>query len=99
MGYPLWFSLEEDLPLGQRVTVEVVMKSWEAQILAPVAAVSGRGCLWVVEDGVARPVQVEVLRQDGSFVSVDGSLEGARVILQPDEQKLSPGRPVREGTP
>lgn len=98
-GYPLWFSLAEDLPLGQRVTVELVKQRWENQSLAPVEAVTGDGCLWVVEDGVARPVQVNVLRQDGDFVSVDGHLEGVRVILEPDETKLSPGRAVREGTP
>ena len=98
-GYPLWFSLGEELPLGQRLTVELVKKRFQNQTLAPMEAVGSDGCLWVVEEGVARPVQVEVLRQDGDFVSVDDDLEGMRVILEPDRQKLSPGRAVREGEP
>lgn len=97
-GHPLWFSLTEELPLGQRVTVELILRRWKDQTLVPIEAMTSEGCVWVVDNGVARPVMVDVIRQDGEYASIDAEMEGVRVILRPEEIRLSPGRAVREGS-
>lgn len=96
---PLGFetlAMDGTLTLGQRLTVELLCDSQLNQPLAPLEAFGEDQTLWVVENGAAREVAVSVGQRNGEYGCVPESLLGARVILLPDESKLSDGCPVKE---
>jgi len=82
--------------VGETVAVEVLTASQNQAALAPLAAVSAHHEVWVVEDGTARPVPVQIRGQNATHAAIDASLAGSRVILLPDEYALVPGCAVKE---
>ncbi len=82
--------------IGGRVTVEMLLDSSAGATLAPVAAVGKGDRVWIVANGVASPVEIDVSRRNEQYVSVPETLAGQRVILLPDEYALYAGCSVKE---
>lgn len=81
---------------GRRAMVELVNDIDRDVPLAPLEAVDSADRLWVIADGIATPIAIDTERRNGEYVRVPESLMGARVILSPQEDELTPGRAVKE---
>ena len=81
---------------GQRCVVELVQESRRDVPLVPPEAVDGEGCLWLVENGTVSRYPLDDPDCAGQMVQVPEELLGKRVALNPEENRLSPGRPVKE---
>ena len=84
------------LAIGERVTVEMLDNTQSGMALVPVSAIGSGDRLWVVENGAATPVQVDVSKRNEHFVCVPKEYAGKRVVLAPDEAALYAGCPVKE---
>ena len=60
------------------------------------SAVDGDGCLWLAENGTAIHYALEEPDCAGQMVQVPEELLGKRVILNPEESRLTPGCPIKE---
>lgn len=87
---------ETDLRIGERVMVEVVCEKGEGLALLPLNAVDSSMRVWVVENGTASPVKVDVSLRNDQYAAVSDELKGKQVVLFPDEKALYQGCPVKE---
>lgn len=90
------FLEDQELRIGERVMVEVVCERGEGLALLPLSAVDSSMRVWVVEDGLASPVKIDVDFRNDQYVAVSDELKGKTVILFPDEKALYQGCPVKE---
>lgn len=91
-----FFSFEGTLPLGEKVTVEMENGRLEEAAMIPLDAMDGEGCIWTVEKGSLLQKEVTPLWLQGDQVGVEEDVAGAVVILEPEGQKLYPGRKAGE---
>ncbi|MEG2703324.1 MAG: hypothetical protein RSA65_11945, partial [Clostridia bacterium] len=85
------------LAIGEHVTVEMLNRTLSGMALVPVSAIGSGDRIWVVENGAATPILVDVSKRNEHFVYVPKELAGKRVVLVPDEAALYAGCPVKEG--
>ena len=95
----LWYRPEnsqtlDNYEVGERVTVEVLEEYRESQTLAPLAAVGSENEIWVVENGKAFPVPVDIKLHNDQYLIVPSTLAGKRVVLVPDAVPLEKGAEV-----
>ena len=76
--------------------VELVQESRPDVPLVPQEAVDGDGCLRLAENGTAIHYALEEPDCAGQMVQVPEELLGKRVILNPEESRLTPGCPIKE---
>ena len=81
---------------GERVAVSLLRGSLNGVALVPLAAVSSRGEIWVVEDGKAAPVKLETEIYNEAYAAGPAELAGRRVILLPDRYELTEGCRIKE---
>ena len=81
---------------GQRCVVELVQECRPDVPLVPQEAVDGDGGLWLAENGTAIHYALEEPDCAGQMVQVPEELLGKRLILNPEESRLTPGCPVKE---
>ena len=81
---------------GQRCVVELVQEIRPDVPLVPQEVVDGDGGLWLAENGTAIHYALEEPDCAGQMVQVPEELLGKRVILNPEESRLTPGCPVKE---
>lgn len=96
----LHFELLEnqELKVGERVMVELVCERGENVALLPLSAVDSDMRVWVVENGTASPIKVDVALRNDQYVAASGDWTGKRVILSPDEEALYQGCRIKEAS-
>ena len=94
----LTFDVAEDAPLrvGRQAEADMLLSVREGVPVAPLSALTARGTLWVAREGKAYEERVDAAQRDAEFVLVPERLLGCAVILEPNEDKLYPGAPVKE---
>lgn len=90
------FLEDQELRIGERVMVEVICERGEGLALLPLSAVDSSMRVWVVEDGLASPMKIDVDFRNDQYVAVSDDLKEKNVILFPDEKALYQGCPVKE---
>lgn len=93
---PLDETALENAQAGESATVRLFLDAVEAEALVPVSAVGAGDRIWLVRDGCASSVQVDVKWRNDEYVAVDAALLEERVILNPDALSLYEGCPVKE---
>ncbi|MEG0513492.1 MAG: biotin/lipoyl-binding protein [Clostridia bacterium] len=84
------------MEIGDRVTVELLCNVSPNEVLVPLSAIGSGDKLWVVKDGAATPLRVDLNKRNEEYVCVSETLLGKRVILMPDESELYAGCAVKE---
>lgn len=82
--------------IGASVTVELLREAYSGVALAPVSAVGSGDTLWLMDNGRAVRVEVDVSARNADYVRVPHEYLGAAVILNPDEHALYADCPVKE---
>jgi len=85
------------LTVGDRVTIELLCGATENVALIPIAAVSRSNEIWIVEDGRAAPVSIDISKRNADYVALPNIYAGKHVVLAPDSYDLTSGCAVKEG--
>ncbi|WP_418315548.1 efflux RND transporter periplasmic adaptor subunit [Piscinibacter sakaiensis] len=79
------FTVRLNLPGGMQLQVPDLALQWARE----------GGHVWVVRDGKAQQVPVQLLRRREGVVLIDGELRAGEPVVVEGVQRLRPGRPVR----
>lgn len=89
----------EHIQPGVAVIVEMILEQWNDKALVPITAVTEENKIWVIREGRAQPVSVEVSGRNEHYAALSQEWIGEKLILLPDELDLTEGRKVKwEGT-
>lgn len=82
--------------VGEKAGVQLLMDHQENVALIPISAVDSQNQVWVVADGKASPVVIDVSCRNEQYVACDVQMAGKRLVLQPEAYALWSGCPVKE---
>lgn len=86
----------QEMDEGERIAVEVLEKATLQSALIPLAAVSSKNEVWIVENGHVWPVEIDISERNEYYVSLPEEWSGKTVVLLPDSCALTPGCVVKE---
>jgi HlyD family secretion protein len=97
-------SLPPEFPLGDRFRVEARIVTWSSEkvLQVPTGALFRRGGEWLtflVENGHARVVAVEIAHNNGVYAEVRSGLQAGQTVILHAPDSLSEGKAVRARTP
>ena len=81
----------------QKVELALLDGDYSEATLIPLEAVDIENQIWVVENGRARAVEIDISRRNESYIAAEEKWRGKRVILLPEKYDLSNGCLVSEG--
>lgn len=81
---------------GEHVTAEVLKKDCSLEALVPLGTIGSENKIWIVENGQAWPVRIDVSRQNDHYVALSDEWIGKKAIFLPDSYALTPGCKVKE---
>ncbi|GAB5508857.1 MAG: efflux RND transporter periplasmic adaptor subunit [Hyphomicrobiales bacterium] len=94
--YRVRLELPEDTPLfiGMSVDVNIVIENREDRVLVPSTALSENDTVFVVEDGIAREVEVEPGLRGVISIEITSGLDDDAMVIAPIPDDLSDGDSV-----
>ncbi len=87
-----------DAVIGDRVMVELICESTSDVALIPIAAVDAQERVWVIENGHATPVGVDVSHRNEEYVAAPKEWAEKRIVLLPSARQLYAGCAVKEAS-
>ena len=85
-----------DAAVGDKMMVELICEATSDVALIPIAAIDSQERVWVVENGRATPVSIDVSRRNEDYVAVSKEWAEKRIILMPNTRQLYAGCAVKE---
>lgn len=82
--------------VGEKAGVQLLTDHRTNVALIPISAVDSQNQIWVVEEGKASPVVIDVSCRNEQYVACDVQMAGKRLVLQPEACALWNGCPVKE---
>ncbi len=87
-----------DAAIGDRIMVELICETTSDVALIPIAAVDAQERVWVVENGHATPVAVDISHRNEEYVAVAKEWAEKRIVLLPNARQLYAGCAVKEAS-